>query len=119
MSEKTELAQPPVVQPPATEPNLDEVVGKIEKLAAIVGDQEREKQATAIAALAAKVEELTAAVAAKEGRTALVERDSVLVPATIGPEGYPVWPQQELSASGSFVRTQMRQRPTVVPATGE
>ncbi len=70
MSDKVDTALP-VVQPPPAEPNLDEVVGKIEKLAAIVGDQEREKQATAIAALAAKVEELTAVVAAKEEKTAV------------------------------------------------
>jgi endoglucanase len=61
----------------------------------------------------------SAAAAAKEDRAALVDRDSALVPQTIGPEGYPVWPPGELSPSGSFVRTHMRRRPTVAPAMAE
>jgi endoglucanase len=44
----------------------------------------------------------------KEGRAALLERDSLLVPEKIGPEGYAIWPAEELSASGAFVRAQMR-----------
>ncbi len=39
MSEETRLAQPPAVTPPA-EPNLDEVIGKVEKLAAAVAAKE-------------------------------------------------------------------------------
>lgn len=73
MEEKKDLAQPggpPVVVPPA-EPKLDDVIGKIEKLAAIVNDQEKERQQTALAALTAKVDELAIAVAAREERTAV------------------------------------------------
>jgi endoglucanase len=46
----------------------------------------------------------------KEGKSAVAERDSLLVPATVGPGGYPVWPPDELSASGVFVRERMRAR---------
>ena len=45
----------------------------------------------------------------REGNTALAERDSLLVPATMGPEGFEVWGADELSASGVFVRTKMRE----------
>jgi len=44
----------------------------------------------------------------REGNTALLERESLLVPETIGPEGYPIWGPRELSPSGLFVRAQMR-----------
>jgi endoglucanase len=57
--------------------------------------------------------------ARKEGLTALLERDSLLVPQTVGPEGYALWPVQELSPSGSFVRTRMRERKTASLGAGE
>jgi len=44
----------------------------------------------------------------KEGRTGMVERESLLVPATPGPEGYPIWGPDELSPSGAFVRARLR-----------
>jgi hypothetical protein len=44
----------------------------------------------------------------KQGKTALAERESLLVPETIGPEGYPIWSPEELTASGAFVRAKMR-----------
>ena len=63
---------------------------------------------------------LKSAVAArKEGLEALLDRDSLLVPETLGPDGYPVWTQTELSPSGAFVRTRMRERTTAQPIEGE
>jgi endoglucanase len=50
----------------------------------------------------------SAVTAMKEGKDALASRDSLLVPETVGPDGYPVWPVDELSASGTFVRERMR-----------
>ena len=44
----------------------------------------------------------------KEGNASLADRESLLVPETPGPEGYPIWGPPELSASGAFVRAQMR-----------
>jgi endoglucanase len=44
----------------------------------------------------------------KQGKTALAERESLLVPETMGPEGYPIWSPEELTASGAFVRAKMR-----------
>jgi len=44
----------------------------------------------------------------KQGRTALVERDTPMEPQTIGPEGYAIWPADELSVSGAFVREKIR-----------
>ena len=44
----------------------------------------------------------------RRGQAALVARDSLLVPETVGLEGYPLWAARELSPSGSFVRMQMR-----------
>jgi endoglucanase len=44
----------------------------------------------------------------REGRTALLARDTLLVPETIGAEGYPIWSAEELSASGAFVRARLR-----------
>ena len=44
----------------------------------------------------------------KRGKTALAERESLLVPETMGPEGYPIWSPEELSPSGAFVRAKMR-----------
>jgi endoglucanase len=61
----------------------------------------------------AALKSLTTAL--NEGRTALAERDSLLVPATLGPEGYPVWTVDELSASGVFVRARMRARAAATP----
>jgi endoglucanase len=46
--------------------------------------------------------------AMKQGRTALVERDTPMEPQTIGPEGYAIWPADELSVSGAFVREKIR-----------
>ena len=57
--------------------------------------------------------------AMKQGNKALAERESLLVPATMGPEGYPVWGADELSASGAFVRAKMREQSTARRATGE
>ena len=48
--------------------------------------------------------------ALKQGKTALIERESLMVPETIGPEGYAVWGPDELSASGAFVRAKLRTR---------
>jgi endoglucanase len=44
----------------------------------------------------------------QEGRTRMLERESLLIPATIGPEGYPIWGPDELSPSGAFVRARLR-----------
>jgi len=52
----------------------------------------------------------------KEGRTALAERESLLVPETPGPDGHALWGPDELSASGAFVRGEMRVRATAVAA---
>jgi endoglucanase len=56
------------------------------------------------------------AAAMKEGNQALADRDSLLVPATVGPEGYAVWEPQALSPSGAFVREHMRAPPASAPA---
>jgi endoglucanase len=50
--------------------------------------------------------------AMKAGQTKLVDRDSLLVPATPGPEGFPIWSPEELSRSGTFVRNKLRSRAT-------
>jgi endoglucanase len=57
--------------------------------------------------------------ALEEGQAALVARDSLLVPETVGPQGYPIWAAPELSPSGSFVRTQIRARAMAVPPVGK
>ncbi len=44
----------------------------------------------------------------KQGKTTLAERESLLVPETMGSEGYPVWGPEELTASGAFVRAKLR-----------
>lgn len=50
---------------------------------------------------------------AMKGKAALVERDTPMEPQTIGPEGYAIWPPDELSVSGAFVRAKIRaQRPS-------
>jgi endoglucanase len=54
--------------------------------------------------------------ALKQGKKALAERETLLVPQTIGPEGYPIWGPDELSPSGAFVRAKMRAK---APASGE
>ena len=56
--------------------------------------------------------------ALKAGQTALLERESLLVPATLGPEGYAIWGLDELSASGTFVRNKLRSRPHAARAAG-
>jgi endoglucanase len=56
------------------------------------------------------------AEAMKEGKTAFADRESLLVPATMGPEGYPIWGPDELSASGAFVRGKLRARTAPVRA---
>jgi endoglucanase len=56
------------------------------------------------------------AAALKEGNSAAAGRDSLLVPDVVGPEGYPIWPARELSASGAFVRAQLRSRAVSVSA---
>jgi endoglucanase len=48
--------------------------------------------------------------AIKNGNVALADRESLLVPETLGPEGYAIWGPDELSASGAFVRAQLRAR---------
>jgi endoglucanase len=58
-------------------------------------------------------------VALKEGNKTLLDRESLLVPETLGPEGYPVWSADELSASGAFVRAQMRARADAAPGAGK
>jgi endoglucanase len=50
------------------------------------------------------------AAAIQEGNVALAERESLLVPETMGPDGYAIWGPQELSVSGAFVRAHMRAR---------
>jgi endoglucanase len=57
--------------------------------------------------------------ALKEGNKALIERDSLLVPETLGPEGYPIWGPDELSASGRFVRAQLRARAAPIQGVGK
>jgi len=61
---------------------------------------------------------ISLAEAMKQGKTALVERDSLMEPQTIGPQGYAIWGADELSASGAFVRAKLRAKPTAdgVPA---
>ncbi len=44
----------------------------------------------------------------KQGKTALADRESLLVPETMGPEGYPIWGPEELTTGGTFVRSKMR-----------
>jgi endoglucanase len=46
--------------------------------------------------------------AMKEGNAKLVDRESLLVPETMGPDGFPIWAPDELSTSGAFVRAQLR-----------
>jgi hypothetical protein len=46
----------------------------------------------------------------KQGKAALVERETLMEPQTIGPEGYAIWGSDELSASGAFVREKIRAR---------
>jgi hypothetical protein len=55
-------------------------------------------------------------VVQKEGRKSLLDRDSLLVPETLGPDGYAVWPPEELSPSGFFVWMRMRDRKPKGPA---
>ena len=57
--------------------------------------------------------------AMKQGNKAVAERESLLVPATLGPEGYAVWGPDELSASGAFIRAKMRERSGTSRATGK
>jgi endoglucanase len=61
---------------------------------------------------------ISLAEAMKQGKAALVERDTLMEPKTIGPEGYAIWGADELSASGAFVRAKLRAKPTAdgVPA---
>lgn len=54
---------------------------------------------------------LSLAAAMKQGKTALVERDTLLAPQTLGPDGYAIWGVDELSASGAFVRAKLRSKP--------
>ena len=61
----------------------------------------------------------TAVAARKDGLEALPARGSLLAPETLGPDGYAVWTQTELSPSGAFVRTRMRERTTAQPIEGE
>lgn len=56
--------------------------------------------------------------ATRQGKAALVERETLLVPETTGPEGYAVWAPDELSASGSFVRARMRAKIGASGVTG-
>jgi endoglucanase len=58
----------------------------------------------------------SAGAALREGRVALDNRDSLLVPETIGPKGYAIWAPAELSPSGAFVRARMRERTAPPPA---
>jgi endoglucanase len=51
----------------------------------------------------------------KQGNQALAERESLLVPETASPEGYPIWGSDELSASGAFVRGKMIQQRRKTP----
>jgi endoglucanase len=44
----------------------------------------------------------------QEGRTEMADRESLLVPAAPGPEGYPIWRLDELSPSGVFIRNRLR-----------
>ena len=44
----------------------------------------------------------------QEGNTAVAKRESLLVPETIGPEGFPIWAPEELTPSGNFVRARLR-----------
>ena len=54
---------------------------------------------------------LSLAAAMKQGKSALVERDTLLVPQTMGSDGYAIWGADELSASGTFVRAKIRAKP--------
>ena len=38
----------------------------------------------------------------------MVDRESLLIPETMGAEGYPIWGPDELSPSGAFVRARLR-----------
>jgi endoglucanase len=41
-------------------------------------------------------------------KQSLMERDDLMRPETLGPEGYPIWGPDELSPSGAFVRDKIR-----------
>jgi len=58
---------------------------------------------------------LSLAGAMKQGKTTLVDRDTLMVPETMGPEGYVIWGADELSASGTFVRAKLRATPAPGP----
>jgi endoglucanase len=45
-----------------------------------------------------------------QGLTKLLDRQSLMVPETPGPAGYPIWAADELTPSGTFVRNKMRNR---------
>jgi endoglucanase len=62
---------------------------------------------------------ISLAEAMKQGKTVLVERDSLMVPQTVGPEGYAIWGADELSASGAFVRAKLRAKPAAGGETGK
>ncbi len=44
----------------------------------------------------------------KEGRTAMFDRESLLIPESMGDEGYAIWGPDELSPSGALVRARLR-----------
>lgn len=46
--------------------------------------------------------------ALRTGKQALMDRENLMQPESVGPEGYPVWTADELSPSGSFVRDKLR-----------
>lgn len=50
------------------------------------------------------------AVHMQEGRSDMTERESLLIPTTTGPAGYPIWGPDELSPGGAFVRQRLRSR---------
>jgi endoglucanase len=51
------------------------------------------------------------------GKKELLDRESIMVPETKGPDGYPIWGDDEITPSGRFVREKIRAA-TAVPRGG-
>jgi len=46
--------------------------------------------------------------ALRSGKKELIDRETLMVPEIMGPDGYPIWTPDELSPSGKFVREKIR-----------
>jgi endoglucanase len=56
--------------------------------------------------------------ALRTSNRSLLERESLMQPETMGPEGYPIWGPDELSPSGAFVREKIRVKAVAVGQAG-